>query len=85
MEDDFDIPTAGKFNETDGEDAIGDDMDAPEGGAGGKVGEEKEIGKDGLNKKILNEGDGWDTPINGDEVEGNFHTFSSKLKLSTFT
>ncbi|XP_023748652.1 70 kDa peptidyl-prolyl isomerase [Lactuca sativa] len=69
MEDDFDIPTAGKFNETDGEDAIGDDMDAPEGGAGGKVGEEKEIGKDGLNKKILNEGDGWDTPINGDEVE----------------
>ncbi|CAH1432209.1 unnamed protein product [Lactuca virosa] len=51
------------FNEIDGKDAIGDEMDAPEGGAGGKVGEEKEIGKEGLKKKILNEGDHWDTPL----------------------
>ncbi|CAI9265834.1 unnamed protein product [Lactuca saligna] len=44
-------------------------MDTPEGGAGRKVGEEKEIGKEGLKKKILNEGDRWDTHFNGDEVE----------------
>ncbi|KAL7177089.1 hypothetical protein ACSBR2_030422 [Camellia fascicularis] len=34
-----------------------------------KVGEEKEIGKDGLKKKLLKEGEGWDTPTKGDEVE----------------
>ncbi|KAJ8428476.1 hypothetical protein Cgig2_029929 [Carnegiea gigantea] len=34
-----------------------------------KVGEEKEIGKQGLKKKLLKEGEGWDTPENGDEVE----------------
>lgn len=34
-----------------------------------KVGEEKEIGKQGLKKKLLKEGEGWDTPDNGDEVE----------------
>lgn len=35
-----------------------------------KVGEEKEIGKQGLKKKLVKEGDGWDTPEVGDEVEG---------------
>ncbi|KAM7251604.1 hypothetical protein ACFE04_023487 [Oxalis oulophora] len=35
-----------------------------------KVGEEKEIGKNtGLIKKLLKEGDGWETPSLGDEVE----------------
>lgn len=34
-----------------------------------KVGEEKEIGNEGLKKMLLKEGDGWDTPENGDEVE----------------
>nr|GFA52634.1 peptidyl-prolyl cis-trans isomerase FKBP62-like [Tanacetum cinerariifolium] len=34
-----------------------------------KVGEEKEIGSQGLKKKLLKEGDGWDTPESGDEVE----------------
>lgn len=34
-----------------------------------KVGDEKEIGKQGLKKKLLKEGDGWETPENGDEVE----------------
>lgn len=34
-----------------------------------KVGEEKEIGKQGLKKKLLKEGAGFDTPDNGDEVE----------------
>jgi FK506-binding protein 4/5 len=50
-----------------GEDGMGDF-----GGAEGpvmKVGEEKEIGKQGLKKKLLKEGEGWDTPEVGDEVE----------------
>nr|POE91607.1 peptidyl-prolyl cis-trans isomerase fkbp62 [Quercus suber] len=36
-----------------------------------KVGdrEEKEIGNKGLKKKLLKEGEGWDTPTTGDEVE----------------
>lgn len=36
-----------------------------------KVGEEKEIGKSGLKKKLVKEGEKWDTPESGDEVEGN--------------
>ncbi|KAI3766897.1 hypothetical protein L2E82_16976 [Cichorium intybus] len=43
MEDDFDIPTAGKLDDGDEEDAIGDDMDLPEGTQVEKVGEETEI------------------------------------------
>ncbi|PIA25735.1 hypothetical protein AQUCO_10800020v1 [Aquilegia coerulea] len=34
-----------------------------------KVGEEKEIGKQGLKKKLIKEGERFDTPDNGDEVE----------------
>lgn len=34
-----------------------------------KVGEEKEVGKQGLKKKLLKEGEGWETPEVGDEVE----------------
>ncbi|XP_028759704.1 70 kDa peptidyl-prolyl isomerase isoform X2 [Neltuma alba] len=34
-----------------------------------KVGEEKEIGKNGLKKKLVKEGEGWETPNAGDEVE----------------
>ncbi|KAL5542794.1 hypothetical protein UlMin_010504 [Ulmus minor] len=34
-----------------------------------KVGEEKEIGKNGLKKKLVKEGEGWETPSSGDEVE----------------
>ncbi|KAK1318263.1 70 kDa peptidyl-prolyl isomerase [Acorus calamus] len=45
-----------------------DDMD---GGLGPvlKVGEEKEIGNQGLKKRLLKEGEGWDTPEAGDEVQ----------------
>ncbi|PWA82088.1 FKBP-type peptidyl-prolyl cis-trans isomerase domain-containing protein [Artemisia annua] len=39
------------------------DMDVP------KDVEEEEIGEHGLKKKIIKEGDGWETPLNGDEVE----------------
>ncbi|KAK6141293.1 hypothetical protein DH2020_024962 [Rehmannia glutinosa] len=58
MEDDFEMPPA-----------EGLDMDLPEGSTYMKVGEEKEIGSQGLKKKLVKEGEGWDTPDNGDEVE----------------
>ncbi|XP_051113483.1 peptidyl-prolyl cis-trans isomerase FKBP62-like [Andrographis paniculata] len=60
MEDDFDIPPA---------EGLDDGMDLPEESAYMKVGEEKEIGAQGLKKKLVKEGEGWDTPENGDEVE----------------
>lgn len=50
----------------------GGDFDMPDMDGGDpmqKVGEEKEIGKEGLKKKIIKAGEGWDTPDNGDEVE----------------
>ncbi|KAM0071201.1 putative peptidylprolyl isomerase [Helianthus debilis subsp. tardiflorus] len=62
MEDDFDFSAAGAMNE--------EMMDeTPSYDAPLKVGEEKEIGDQGLKKKLLKEGEGWDTPENGDEVE----------------
>ncbi|KAK9281012.1 hypothetical protein L1049_003904 [Liquidambar formosana] len=59
MDDDFDMPAA-EMNE---------DMDLPDESPMLKVGEEKEIGNQGLKKKLVKEGEGWDTPENGDEVE----------------
>ncbi|XP_042515821.1 peptidyl-prolyl cis-trans isomerase FKBP62-like isoform X2 [Macadamia integrifolia] len=60
MDEDFDIPPADEMN---------DDMDLPDENPIFKVGEEKEIGKQGLKKKLVKEGEGWDTPENDDEVE----------------
>ena len=60
--DDFDIPAA--------EDMMNEEMDLPDEGPILKVGEEKEIGKQGLKKKLVKEGEGWDYPETGDEVEG---------------
>ncbi|KAK1420618.1 hypothetical protein QVD17_22356 [Tagetes erecta] len=34
-----------------------------------KVGDEKAIGNEGLKKKLLKEGEGWETPDDGDEVQ----------------
>jgi len=65
MDEDFDIPAGDDM-------MMGDDGMGDFGGAEGpvmKVGEEKEIGKQGLKKKLLKEGEGWDTPEVGDEVE----------------
>lgn len=49
------------------------DMDVPEDDGpvspSLKVGEEKEIGKNGLKKKLLKEGEGWETPASADEAE----------------
>ncbi|KAJ9176630.1 hypothetical protein P3X46_011921 [Hevea brasiliensis] len=61
MEEDFDLPA--------GDGMMNEDMDLPDESPILKVGEEKEIGKQGLKKKLLKEGEGWDTPENGDEVE----------------
>lgn len=66
MEDDFEFPTASNF------DNVEDDMDIPEDDPVSpiiKEGEEKEIGKNGLKKKLVKEGEGWETPSAGDEVE----------------
>ncbi|KAB2602194.1 peptidyl-prolyl cis-trans isomerase FKBP62-like [Pyrus ussuriensis x Pyrus communis] len=60
MDEDFDMPAAEEMNE---------DFDLPGEGPALKVGEEKEIGNQGLKKKLLKEGEGWDNPKNGDEVE----------------
>ncbi|KAK7395412.1 hypothetical protein VNO78_15970 [Psophocarpus tetragonolobus] len=53
MEEDFDIPGGDE------------EMDLGE----LKVGEEREIGPGGLKKKLLKEGQGWETPEIGDEVQ----------------
>ncbi|KAH6765817.1 rotamase FKBP 1 [Perilla frutescens var. hirtella] len=60
MADDFEIPTA---------EGVQGDFDLPEENSYMKVGEEKEIGEQGLKKKLVKEGEGWDTPDNGDEVQ----------------
>ncbi|XP_019175212.1 PREDICTED: peptidyl-prolyl cis-trans isomerase FKBP65-like isoform X2 [Ipomoea nil] len=65
MEDDFEFPTSGNN--------IADDMDNgdfPDDKPTFKVGEEVPIGNTGLKKKLLKEGEGWEMPGSGDEVEG---------------
>lgn len=69
MEDDFDFSAATNSLNDPG------DLDLPDAEDDAtsptlKVGDEKEIGKNGLKKKLLKEGEGWDTPGSGDEVEG---------------
>lgn len=63
MEEDFDFPTAGDMEMP--EIPEDEEMTSPI----HKVGEEKEIGKNGLKKKLVKEGEGWETPSNGDQVE----------------
>ncbi|KAB5527590.1 hypothetical protein DKX38_021437 [Salix brachista] len=66
MEEDFEFPTGS--NNMDFEDEM--DMGIPDADdAIINVGEEKEIGKNGLKKKLVKEGEGWETPGAGDEVE----------------
>ncbi|KAL2965793.1 hypothetical protein AAZX31_16G081100 [Glycine max] len=62
MDEDFDMAAA---------EPMGEDFDFAGSGSNPvlKVGEEKEIGKEGLKKKLLKEGEGWDTPEAGDEVQ----------------
>ncbi|XP_047069821.1 peptidyl-prolyl cis-trans isomerase FKBP62-like [Lolium rigidum] len=51
------------------DDLDGDDEEEADSPAAMKVGEEKEIGTQGLKKKLLKEGEGWERPETGDEVE----------------
>ncbi|KAH1081572.1 hypothetical protein J1N35_021333 [Gossypium stocksii] len=60
MDEDFDIPLVEDVN---------DDIDLPGDVPTLKVGEDKEIGKQGLKKKLVKEGEGWENPETGDEVE----------------
>ncbi|KQJ99076.1 70 kDa peptidyl-prolyl isomerase [Brachypodium distachyon] len=65
MDEEFQIPAGDDM-------MMGDDMMGDFAGGDGpvlKVGEEKEVGKQGLKKKLLKEGEGWETPEVGDEVE----------------
>lgn len=64
MEDDFEFPTSNN-NVADEM----NDVDFPDDNPALKVGEEAPIGTTGLKKKLLNEGEGWETPGSGDEVE----------------
>jgi len=59
MDEDFEFPSAGSMEMPD------EEMES----SILKVGEEKEIGKMGLKKKLLKEGEGWDSPNSGDQVE----------------
>ncbi|CAN6462675.1 unnamed protein product [Victoria cruziana] len=61
MDDDFELPDAGE--------EMNEDFDLPHDNLILKVGEEKEIGKQGLKKKLVKDGEGWERPDNGDEVE----------------
>ena len=76
MDEDFEMPPAGA------DEMMGDDEMGDFGGDGSpvmKVGEEKELGKQGLKKKLLKEGEGWETP----EVEGIRARRSSALALQS--
>lgn len=63
MDEDFDLPVGEEMMDEDPMDLVDDNPTL-------KVGEEKEIGKQGLRKKLVKEGEGWDQPEAGDEVEG---------------
>ncbi|KAG8063918.1 hypothetical protein GUJ93_ZPchr0004g39060 [Zizania palustris] len=75
-DDAYDLPDAGAGVVEEDEDEVMRDLD--DGGIDEeadyvpgtmKVGEEKEIGKRGLKKKLVRDGEGWDRPDTGDEVE----------------
>ncbi|XP_004510236.1 peptidyl-prolyl cis-trans isomerase FKBP62-like [Cicer arietinum] len=64
MDEDFDIPATEPMNDDFDFAGVGDDENLIL-----KVGEEKEIGKQGLKKKLIKEGEAWETPDVGDEVQ----------------
>lgn len=70
MDEDFEMPPVGGMND--------DDMDFGDASSFLKVGEEKEI-QQGLKKKLLKEGEGFETPENGDEVEGIYYILRFKF------
>lgn len=81
MDDDFDFPSAGNAAAAD-EMEMDDEMELPESSNPIiKVGEEKEIGKNGLKKKLIKDGEGWEKPDSGDEVEGEIIKIFSHLNF----
>ncbi|XP_031280625.1 peptidyl-prolyl cis-trans isomerase FKBP62-like [Pistacia vera] len=66
MDDDFEFPATNTNMEEEERDM---DMEEETMSPILKVGEEKEITNTGLKKKLLKEGEGWETPGSGDEVE----------------
>lgn len=82
MDEDFEFP-ASSDNAAAEEIDMGMGMDDyPEPDPIMKVDEEKEIGKSGMKKKLLKEGEGWEHPSKGDEVEGELYPcniFSNKV------
>lgn len=78
MDDDFGFPTADNAADEMGMD---DEMELPDTSPIAEVGEEKEIGKNGLKKKLIKEGEGWEKPSSGDEVEGVIINYFSSFML----
>ncbi|KAJ8484099.1 hypothetical protein OPV22_016584 [Ensete ventricosum] len=62
MDEDFDLPAGEEMMDEDHTDLDNDNPTL-------KVGEEKEIGKQGLRKRLVKEGEGWECPEAGNEVE----------------
>ncbi|KAJ9547980.1 hypothetical protein OSB04_020523 [Centaurea solstitialis] len=69
MEDDFEFPAGKEMSKEMADNDQYDDDDDDDPVTLLKVGEEKEIGNQGLKKKLLKQGEGCETPENGDEVE----------------
>ncbi|CAO2822434.1 unnamed protein product [Amaranthus hypochondriacus] len=69
MEDDFEFPTSSGAVEEDMDMEMENDDDVVDEIPALKVGEEKEIAKTGMKKKLIVEGEGWEKPSIGDEVE----------------
>lgn len=61
-----------------------EDMEFPDEPPSMKVGDEKEIGKQGLKKKLVKEGEGWERPENGDEVEGMYRVVLISIQTIVF-
>ena len=75
MDEDFDMPPSEELN---------DHFDLLEESPLLKAGEENQIGKQGLKKKLLKEGESWETLDNGDKVEGivfGFEAYSNQIFL----
>ena len=70
MEDDFEFPTSSGAVEEDMDMEMENDDDVVDKIPALKVGEEKEIAEMGMKKKLIVEGEGWEKPSIGDEVEG---------------
>ncbi|CAI9099469.1 OLC1v1036296C1 [Oldenlandia corymbosa var. corymbosa] len=65
----YGFPNFDEYNAMAGEMGGDDEMGLPETNPIPEIGEEREIGTSGLKKKLIKDGEGWDHPNSGDEVE----------------